>query len=199
MTTHFWNLQGAAENAELLTNLAAGLEDAKGLFLFFNKLGIQGSGLVSAAERTPIMAHMVSALAEITDLATAAKGNRCNCLQLEAFSQDVARAFDFHGGLLNAACLGRLVVLSRCCLACWQLRCRKKLGLHRQPWVCAWLVHLAQSLADTSPVFCRFAGAGKKLPYIDSHALDTLYDLLKRACDLLDTYGQPGMLSLQNE
>jgi len=57
----------------------------------------QGSGLVDAAERTPIVAHIVQALARLRDLAQDAKGSRLNCMQLDAFGQDIMRAFDFHG------------------------------------------------------------------------------------------------------
>ena len=57
----------------------------------------QGQGLVEAAERTPILAHVVGALWELHDLAALAKGNHANCGQLDTFGQDVLRAFDFHG------------------------------------------------------------------------------------------------------
>ena len=60
----------------------------------------QGSGLVDAAERTPIVAHIVEALARLRDLAQYAKGSRLNCMQLDAFGQDIMRAFDFHGASL---------------------------------------------------------------------------------------------------
>ena len=46
---------------------------------------------------THIIHAATGALAEISSLTANAVGNRGNCLQLEAFSQEVARAFDFHG------------------------------------------------------------------------------------------------------
>jgi hypothetical protein len=58
---------------------------------------VQGSGLVDAAERTPMVAHIVERLAALRDLAQYAKGSRLNCIQLDAFGQDIMRAFDFHG------------------------------------------------------------------------------------------------------
>ena len=60
----------------------------------------QGSGLVDAAERTPIVAHIVEALAQLRDLAQYAKGSRLNCMQLDSFGQDIMRAFDFHGACI---------------------------------------------------------------------------------------------------
>lgn len=63
----------------------------------------QGSGLVDAAERTPIVAHIVEALAQMRDLAQYAKGSRLNCMQLDAFGQVIMRAFDFHGAQRKTA------------------------------------------------------------------------------------------------
>ena len=59
---------------------------------------------MDAAERTPIVAHIVETLARLRDLAQYAKGSRLNCMQLDGFGQDIMRAFDFHGashGLLG--------------------------------------------------------------------------------------------------
>ena len=86
-----------AENAEVLASLAGGHDASSELFLYFTKLHIQGSGLVDAAERTPMVAHIVERLATLRDLAQYAKGSRLNCMQLDAFGQDIMRAFDFHG------------------------------------------------------------------------------------------------------
>ena len=42
----------------------------------------------------------LEALARLRDLAQYAKGSRLNCMQLDAFGQDIMRAFDFHGASL---------------------------------------------------------------------------------------------------
>ena len=52
---------------------------------------------MEAAERTPIVSHIVATLSELRAAAAAAKGDRANCAQLDAFGQDIMRAFDFHG------------------------------------------------------------------------------------------------------
>lgn len=36
--------------------------------------------------------------------------------------------------------------------------------------------------------------AGKKLAFVDTHALDQLAELLKRGCDIADGCGRPGWL-----
>jgi len=88
---------GAVGNAELLSELVGNRDAASALFLYLNKLGISGAGLVEAAQRTPAVGHIVGALWELRDLAAVARGNRANCAVLDAFGADVLRAFDFHG------------------------------------------------------------------------------------------------------
>ena len=58
---------------------------------------VQGGGLLEAAERAPIVSHIVMALLGLREAAHFAKGNRNNCLQLDALGQDILRVFDFHG------------------------------------------------------------------------------------------------------
>lgn len=57
----------------------------------------QGEGLLKASELVPVASHIIMALLDLREGAASAKGNRANCLQLEAFGQDIMRAFDFHG------------------------------------------------------------------------------------------------------
>jgi hypothetical protein len=53
---------------------------------------------VEASQRTPIVSHIIGVLWRLHDLATAAKGDRANCMQLDAFGRGALCAFDFHGG-----------------------------------------------------------------------------------------------------
>lgn len=52
-------LQGAAENAAVLSNLVGGQEVVNDLFAYMSFLGIQGMGLVEATERSPIVGHII--------------------------------------------------------------------------------------------------------------------------------------------
>lgn len=48
------------------------------------------------------MSHIVVALLGLREAAHFAKGNRNNCLQLDALGQDILRVFDFHGAAMQA-------------------------------------------------------------------------------------------------
>lgn len=119
------------DTAEALSALAGSHDGASELFLYLNKLGILGTGLLEGAQRVPTVGHIVGALWELRDLVAAAKGNRANCNTLAAFGADIMRAFDFQG---------------------------------------------------------------KKLAFVDTHALDQIAELLKRGCDIADGCGRPGWL-----
>ena len=57
----------------------------------------QGEGLLEAAELAPIVSHIVVALLALREAAHFARGNRNNCLQLDALGQDILRIFDSDG------------------------------------------------------------------------------------------------------
>ena len=52
----------------------------------------------------------------------------------------------------------------------------------------------AAEVTTAKPLACSLPTAGKKLAFVDTHALDQLAELLKRGCDIADGCGRPGWL-----
>ncbi|KAK9820323.1 hypothetical protein WJX72_008971 [[Myrmecia] bisecta] len=103
--------KGPADSTDL-AHLMGGLEMVSELGAYLAQIGVQGSGLMEASQRSPMVGHIIGALWELHELAQGAKGNRANCLQISTFGEDIMRVFEAAGkrlAFIDSHALGKVL------------------------------------------------------------------------------------------